>query len=367
MLRNVPVMVYRYVRNLFVLSVEVSQNDEAFAWLIGWLDQQASTQRSKRLAVTVHRDEDNKVAIQFTPLGFHWFRYHGRIVWLHRSREHQRSEGVFLGLWESVTISTLSRKRGLVEAVIAEAYDLYKSSRTGKVTIWNMNGWGQWEEIVRKFPRAIDSVVLPTGLAERILADLRAFIDQRVWYTSIGVPYRRGYLLYGPPGNGKSSLVFALASELNRDLAVVSLASPSLTDDLLRAALARMPANAILLFEDIDGVFNQRHPVRSDMKVTFSGLLNALDGVATADGRIMFVTTNFIERLDEALIRPGRIDVRLQIGNPNREQISRLYRRFFGEDSYDPGADGLSMASYQERFIKIANGLEAPTEQEVHS
>lgn len=353
--RNVPSIAWRYVRSLFVLSVEITQADEAFRWMVAWLDKQPSVQRSKRLAIDVHREDGGPPEVRYTPLGYHRFRYRGQFFWLERSREHQKADGVFMGLWESITLSTFARQRGLLESLIADAKAEHEATRRGKVCIWSLNNWGEWEEIARKDPRPLASVVLPVGVAESVIADLRSFEDRRGWYGSIGVPYRRGYLLHGPPGNGKTSLVFAVASELRRDLAIVSLAAPTLTDDTLRDGLARLPANAILLIEDIDGVFNQRTPARSDMKLTFSGLLNALDGVATTDGRIMFVTTNFLDRLDPALIRPGRMDVRLEIGHPDREQVARLYRRFFGQSAFDAESDGLSMAAYQERFIELAN------------
>lgn len=357
--RSVPVTIYRHLQSTIVLSVEVTQADEAFGWLVTWLDRQPSVKRSKRLAIQVRRPDGNEPEVTYTPLGFHVLRYGGRFVWFMRTREHQKSDGVFVGLWETITLSTFARQRGLLEALLTEARQDHESSRKGKVCIWSLDQWGNWVEIARKQPRSLASVVLSHTTPERTLADVQRFLDRRDWYSSIGVPYRRGFLLHGPPGNGKTSLVFAIASELRRDLAVVSLAAPTLTDDLLRDGLARLPANAILLIEDIDGVFNQRTPARPDMKLTFSGLLNALDGVATSDGRIMFVTTNHIDRLDPALIRPGRIDVHIEIGQPDREQIVRLYQRFFGERAFDSGSDGLSMAAYQERFIELANSEDA--------
>jgi chaperone BCS1 len=66
-------------------------------------------------------------------------------------------------------------------------------------------------------------------------------------------------------------------------------------------------------------------------RITFSGLLNAIDGVAAGEGRLLFATTNHPERLDPALIRPGRIDRRVEIGHADREQLARIFRRFFPE------------------------------------
>lgn len=351
-LRAAPSRVYGYVRSRFVFSVEVLQGDDAFVWLIRWLHQHPSVQRSKRLAIATHH-VDGKLEVTYTPLGTHVLRRQGRLVWFDRNRERQKGEGgLFAGMFETLTVSTLSRRRGFLEELLIEAQASYEAGRRGQVAIWSLSQYGDWLEIARRDPRPIESVVLPRAVIDRTLGDVRTFEARRDWYHSIGVPYRRGYLLHGQPGNGKSSLVLAIASELGRDIGIVSLGSPSLTDDMLRAGLARLPGNAVLLIEDIDGVFVGRKPVRDDMKLTFSGLLNALDGVATPEGRIMFVTTNYLERLDAALIRPGRMDVQVAIDPPGRPEIAELHRRFFGDLPVALPPAGESMASYQERFLR---------------
>ena len=193
---------------------------------------------------------------------------------------------------------------------------------------------------MKRLPRPPESVVLRAGLMESLIDDVRDFLGRRNWYVERGIPYRRGYLLYGPPGTGKSSAVLAIASALKMDIAILSLANSSLDDDDLCQLLSNCPVNSIVLIEDIDCVFVERKATEDKAnKLTFSGLLNAIDGVAAGEGRILFATTNHIERLDPALIRPGRIDRKELIGYADREQLRRLFVRFFGDN--DP-----SMADY---------------------
>jgi chaperone BCS1 len=101
------------------------------------------------------------------------------------------------------------------------------------------------------------------------------------------------------------------------------------------------------LLEDADAAFNNRRQVEADgysgASVTFSGLLNALDGVAAGEERIVFLTTNHIDRLDEALIRPGRVDMMIRIGEATRYQAAEMWKRFYGEQ--DPSGEG------QKRFL----------------
>ncbi|XP_043541418.1 mitochondrial chaperone BCS1-like, partial [Chiloscyllium plagiosum] len=122
-------------------------------------------------------------------------------------------------------------------------------------------------------------------------------------YLFPGIPYRRGYLLYGPPGCGKSSFITALAGELEYSICLMSLSDRSLTDDRLNHLLSVAPQQSIVLLEDVDAAFVNRdlakeNPTRYEGmgRLTFSGLLNALDGVASAEARLVFMTTNHLDR-----------------------------------------------------------------------
>lgn len=102
------------------------------------------------------------------------------------------------------------------------------------------------------------------------------------------------------------------------------------------------PQQTIILLEDIDAAFvnredteEQKVAFRGLNRVTLSGLLNALDGVASSEGRIVFMTTNYLERLDAALIRPGRVDMKEYIGYCTRYQLEQMYRRFYDGPSVD--------------------------------
>jgi len=181
--------------------------------------------------------------------------------------------------------------------------------------------------------RPFESVVLEEGLATKIRNDVSEFLHARTWYLDRGIPYRRGYLLYGPPGTGKTSFVQALAGALDFNIAMLSLSQHGLHDDLLNRLLLHVPPRTIVLLEDADAAFNNRKQRDEDgfsgSTVTFSGLLNALDGVASAEERVVFMTTNHIDRLDDALIRPGRVDMIVRLGEATEWQISQMWDRFY--------------------------------------
>jgi chaperone BCS1 len=152
------------------------------------------------------------------------------------------------------------------------------------------------------------------------------------------------------------------------DIAVLNLNSATLDDNELSELLAETPPNAVVLVEDIDCAFVARQAGDDKAnKVTFSGLLNAIDGVAAGEGRILFATTNHVDRLDPALIRPGRIDRQIEIGLATREQIRRLFLRFYPTaatelaDQFSAAIPDrrLSMSAIQTYLIRYASCPEA--------
>jgi chaperone BCS1 len=213
--------------------------------------------------------------------------------------------------------------------------------------------------------RKLDSVVLKAGQKEAIVADLRRFFASRERYETLGIPWRRGYLLYGPPGTGKTSLVTALASELALNVCVLSLASPNVTDEKIGGLLTSVPRRSVILIEDIDAFFDQREKADASVKVSYSGFINALDGVASHEGSVVFLTTNHPDRIDEAAMRSGRVDFRMELGRCDRDQLARMFNKFFeGEAAAAAFADAVacdtwSPAQVQERLLKATTPEEA--------
>eukprot|EP00731_Ephydatia_muelleri_P020790 Em0013g517a len=135
-----------------------------------------------------------------------------------------------------------------------------------------------------------------------------------------------------------SELGTALAGELDYSICVLNLSDRGLTDDRLSHLLSVAPQQSIVLLEDIDAAFVNREEslamktaYEGLSRVTFSGLLNTLDGVASTEARIVFMTTNYLERLDPALIRPGRVDVKQMIDHASEYQLRLMFQRFYPE------------------------------------
>ncbi|CAI7610587.1 unnamed protein product [Penicillium pancosmium] len=352
------------LRRRMLVDVEISIKDDSYPWFLHWMTLYQQSQLSatraaaqntgfidrmlqkmtpgmRHLSIQTSKVERANGAIQthFSLVpgpGKHVLRYKNAFIFVNRMRE-SKSRDIQTGKpWETITLTTLYSHRHIFEDLFTEAHDYAAKSHEGKTTIYN--SWGtEWRPFGHpRRKRPLESVVLAEGVKERIVDDVQDFIGSASWYHDRGIPYRRGYLLYGPPGTGKSSFIQALAGELDYDIAILNLSERGLTDDRLNHLLTIVPNRTLVLLEDVDAAFsNRRTQSEADgyrgANVTFSGLLNTLDGVASAEERIVFLTTNHVERLDEALVRPGRVDMTVRLGEITRYQVSRLWDRFYSE------------------------------------
>ena len=148
---------------------------------------------------------------------------------------------------------------------------------------------------------------------------------------------------------------------------MLNLSERGLADDKLIHLLSNTPERAFILIEDIDAAFNKRAQTSEDgyqSSVTFSGFLNALDGVASGEERIIFMTTNHPERLDPALIRPGRVDLAMLINDASPQQARRLFERFYGRDSGIEGESGV-IAQEKQELAEAEEGWEGVLEAQL--
>ncbi|KAI9252619.1 BCS1 N terminal-domain-containing protein [Sporodiniella umbellata] len=345
------------IQRRLLVTLEIPSKDKSYSWFLHWMAQQAPRHQVQKLAVeTSYKQHDNGSATThfgFVPgPGNHYFKW--RNVWMQVNRQR---DGKMMDLtngtpWETITITTLSRDRQVFGELLQEAQGMALKKQEGKTVIYTSYG-PEWRPFgMPRRRRLLESVILAEGIKERIVQDVKAFIKNGKWYNERGIPYRRGYLLYGPPGSGKSSFIQSLAGELEYNICILNLSERGLTDDRLNHLLSNVPERSIMLLEDIDAAFSKRS--QSDQQgyqsmITFSGLLNALDGVASAEERIIFLTTNHVEKLDPALIRPGRVDLKEYLGNATDDQIKRMFLRFY---------DDTLLA---DRFVKSLNGQKVST------
>lgn len=387
----------------FVSSAEIRVDDEMYNYLMFWLAKQPFVTRTRKFVAgtrwngtrywdyeaddsddgselegsnadlsanfddywskALTRDKYKK--LRFTPAeGTHYFVFRGRFLCFSRVTEEQRAP---LLRPEKLYLSCLGRDPGILKELLTEAQRAYVERDGAKIVIYRGQkdfGNFDWVRCMARPPRPLSTVVLDEAQKQAFVDDLKDYLHPRTkrWYFNRGIPYRRGYLLHGPPGTGKTSLCSAAAGLLGLKLYLLNLNSSSLDEDGLVSLFNDLPRWCIVLLEDVDsaGITQKRTASSDDNKdtdniaapsstgmppdenadaapksakhekgITLSVLLNVIDGVAATEGRILVMTTNHADKLDPALLRPGRVDMAIEFGYASKSDIEELFSAIY--------------------------------------
>ncbi|KAF8506399.1 P-loop containing nucleoside triphosphate hydrolase protein [Hysterangium stoloniferum] len=361
--------------NAWYLTITFESNDESYEWMMVWLSKQSiwsharamqistlSSRQTQYSAVELREDDflDDEVQglrkkrrMAYRPVhdATHWLKYKG--VWISAVLAKPDKDDAN-AVWRNPSSETLilnihTRDRSIMRALLKEAKNNYKVADENAIGLYNPTSYDEWHRTSSRKKRPLSSVILEPEFKEMILDDAIEFLSSEKWYTDRGMFFNAQS--YGVPGSGKTSLIHSIAGELDLDVYVVSLAKKGLDDSSLNELFCNLPERSILLIEDIDAAFQRGITARaglsgsnsnpedsdsetdlggnSDSGITLSGLLNALDGIAAAEGRILFATTNRYSALDEALRRPGRMDLHVEFKHATRWQMKELFKSFY--------------------------------------
>jgi chaperone BCS1 len=373
-LRSLPLRLWSWMTYQTTLMLTVTDDDTAFEWIKEWFLEQNFLKRVRWLDLNTSLRGDEAVLIPAP--GHHRFWYSGRPFWVWFSRRDE-TQGWTPRRLESLTFQTIGRDPRFLQKFVEEVVACHKRKIRLASYLYHYNE--AWRYVQAYTPRVLDSVILKPGEKEHLAEDIRTFRESRERYRRLGVPYHRGYLLHGPPGTGKTSLVSALGAKFGMSIYAVNLTE--LNDRTLKTAINSVPANSIILFEDIDCMkagnrrpegdrtaetitnnVNEKTDPADRFGVTLSGLLNVLDGFHAPENVLFVMTTNKIEALDPALLRPGRVDYRLFLGKATSAQKIELYRRFFPGASAHEASDFVAlhfaetMAEFQGLLLALEQG-----------
>ena len=329
-LRELPGRLLAWIRSWTTRIIQIRENHPHYdAWLELLTENAVRPGGPRTLEVRRVRDPDNEESpLHSLAAGIDafWARVMGKWCRVIVHREQGTAGRVDLVSRCMITLEIVLGTRADIDRLSAEA------ARRADV--------GQRRQIVNVYDRfgnptsltlpkrSADTLCLPANMFASIEKQLRDFCAARDAYETAGLPWRFGVLLSGPPGTGKTSLAHALASHLSVRLAVINLGDLHSDCELLNV-FRSITDQSIVLIEDVDCAFKQRQAEAAE-GISFAGFLNCIDGVmAPSNGRILVMSTNHPERLDPALVRPGRVDLNIAVPTLGREQASDYVDRVF--------------------------------------
>lgn len=379
--RQVPSKLKSIFAKQFTVTLTLDNQDAVFLHFMQWCEEQKFSKKARTIKAQngQYGESDERVTLSMG-YGTHYFRRGFRFFELNRSEKSSDSKDVK----ESVSITTFGRSQEPLRKLLLGI--VKKKSEYTHVTIYKWRS-DYWKYMSKQPIRSLDSVVLPKKVKTRILNRIEVYNDDKPFYVNNGIPYTLGIGFHGIPGTGKTSLVKALCGHLKKDLYCINLSN--VTDNGLESALTRTPKNAIVLIEDFDSakVTKARKSVKKqvgghkgvnplegleevedeaedspmNMGPTLSGILNAIDGVSSADGRILIMTTNDWGSIDPALKRAGRIDFDIELGPVTSETLTEMLARFYPDfsipDDIEP-RPGLTPAEVQGLVLEHRNSPE---------
>ncbi|TKY70425.1 mitochondrial chaperone BCS1-B [Spatholobus suberectus] len=267
-------------------------------------------------------------------------------------RGHPKSNGYEM---HSFMLSFDEKHRDVVmNKYISHVLSTYEAMQAEQRTIKIHSLGGRcWQKSDLTHPASFRSLALDPEQKQAIIDDLDRFLRRKELYKKVGKPWKRGYLLFGPPGTGKSSLIAAMANHLKFDVYDLELSSVYSNSDLMRA-LRETSNRSIVVIEDIDcnkevlvrSTTNACSDSDSDLdydrkhvktnRFTLSGLLNYMDGLWSSGGeeRIIIFTTNHRERIDPALLRPGRMDMHIHLSFLKGKAFRVLASNYLGIEGH---------------------------------
>ncbi|KAF9466132.1 P-loop containing nucleoside triphosphate hydrolase protein [Collybia nuda] len=366
---------YHKIIGSFFITAHFQEDDSSYDWMMVWLSKQVSWSQSRELQISTRtfglnssavllpgEEEDadslmngnRKLTYLPSVSSTHTVWYKRR--WMSVTRT-QKDTGYYGRSEETLEISIMTRHHRILNELLLEAKKEYMAAQEHNISIYVSDSSNSWRHVATRPKRPLRSIVLDPGIKDILIDDARDFLESKTWYAARGIPFRRGYLLHGAPGSGKTSIIHSLAGELGLDVYIISLSRTGLDDTSLSELTSELPEKCIALMEDIDAAFTQSlnrdttegsssdteppndspvtpgkgssQPPRSGSRVSLSGLLNALDGVGAQEGRILFATTNKYKSLDPALCRPGRMDIHVEFKLASHYQARELYRCFY--------------------------------------
>lgn len=369
LLHTMPRAVLNFTRKQLITTLTLNNGgyDESrvFAELMEQLDSCVKPYGVRSLIVDSgssyigNSDRLKRTVVLSVGYGTHYMIYKNRLLWIRREEvDSSGSERIK----NTVTLSVLGRSHKFFRNLVD---DLRPKDDDDKLRVYTRSQ-SDWE-VESEIPKVgLDSLALDMLVRELITNQIEYFLSSESDYRKLGLAYKMAMILHGAPGTGKTALIRTLACEY--DLSIYTINLSLMSDTGFRKAVMEVPRNSIILVEDFDSssathqrsgmttnVVKQKDETQKDLGkdkefsfLTTSGILNTLDGVVSLDKVIIVFTTNCIDKIDEAILRPGRMDLKIELPKISNVAIQKHFTKIYGD---------MNLQSYPSLYAKDINKI----------
>lgn len=358
--KGVPIAIFKFIKKHITTTFSIGNANISFYNLMELFESDGLVNKTRLIKVFNGRWGYDESVTKGLGVGGHWFIYKGVPLFINISIEPSTDCNEKL----TISLTKLGRSHKLFDQLLIELSNKINHLDNEHTNIfkWKECNWGS---ALQSPIRQLNTVLIDNYNKNLLLNTINHFIESEQWYINNGIPYQLGILLYGPPGTGKTSLIRAIAGYFNYSISTLPVSSLEKIGD----ALGSLHKNSFLVIEDIDSSYTV-HSRSNDEKdksnttkaayeeIAKSGLsdvLNSIDGFLSKHGRILIMTTNHIEKIDAALIRPGRIDLKVELGYATSEMFIEFIHRFFPTNkipnNFKYDASELTMAELQNELL----------------
>lgn len=337
-LKSVPKLIFEKMKSKYLKSIIIYDYDELFLVIEKWIFEnyngkyktmQASYSKDNNYYNNSKDDEQKKIFYK-QDSNFFFIKYKGKNVLIIKTKEKTEHAQDSKNLWNYHYVISCLNNSELLKSLLEEINDWHNDSMKSNEISFFSTDYSEWRFATKKMVKPLSKTILNKEDKETLIKDIIEFKENKQWYNETNIPYKRTYCFYGFPGTGKTTLSFAIAAELKRNIYVLNLQSIS-NDKALQDLFCNIPSHSVMLIEDIDSPFVKREN-KDQSKISFSCLLNCLDGAFSKEGIVTIITTNHIEKLDPALIREGRVNIKMEIKYASSIEIKEYFNIFYGEN-----------------------------------
>jgi hypothetical protein len=362
-LRQVPKTVYSATLKQCMTSLTFnnatawSEDRVHFTSFMQWFCEQPWSRYSRNISL----ESPNSRTIIGPGFGTHFFVYKRRLYWF--KKEALNSQGS-TNEKERVTIFTWGRNQQVLKDLVSSFMPKENSLKSRIYTYTGDQGWQYLCEIKK---RPLKTVAMNKATKDKLIFELEQFYESEEWYNERGMAYKSTFVIHGKPGTGKTSIIKALAAHFGKNICTINI--NSMDDTSFEKALSHLPPNSVVLIEDFDSsaAFKARTPKKPKVepvetlgalpaapakkkvaeanifealneefsRLTLSKVLNVLDGVVSLNGTVIFMTTNHIDKIDDAVVRKGRVDHLMEIGYLTDVEVREYIHVVFPEHTYE--------------------------------